>query len=68
MENAHTRPPVALPRQRAFVIQFGAGSLQAGRVEHIDSGKCTRFSSVGDLLAFVAGVLRGLDTMTPGDG
>jgi hypothetical protein len=46
----------------AFVIQFrdgtdvGAGRLE-GRVEHIATYKATRFHSLEELLAFLAGVL-----------
>jgi hypothetical protein len=46
----------------AFVVQFrpetdvAAGRLE-GRVEHIASYKATRFTTLEELLAFVAGVL-----------
>ena len=49
----------------AFVVQFRpetdvrAGRLE-GRVEHIASYRAARFSSLDELLAFVAGVLSDL--------
>ncbi len=54
-------PPYA-PAQ-AFVVQFGretavdTGHL-VGRVEHVVSGKVTRFQSLDELVAFMTEVLR----------
>ena len=51
-----------LPADRAFVVQFlataevAAGRME-GRVEHVVSGQATNFTSVEDLLAFMARVL-----------
>ncbi len=51
-----------LPHDRAFVVQFHAdteletGRL-SGRVEHVVSGRATRFDSLEVLLAFIGQVL-----------
>jgi hypothetical protein len=57
------KPP--LSRHRAFVIQFRAetdvtAGRFAGRVEHVVSGQATHFSSLEELLGFIARVLAGL--------
>jgi hypothetical protein len=53
---------VALPPERAFVIQLHAASdgdaeLFAGRAEHVASGEAARFGSIPELVAFVRQVL-----------
>jgi len=48
--------PDLLP-ERAFVVEFRLDAGFAGRVEHIVSGRATRFESEGELLAFVRAVL-----------
>jgi hypothetical protein len=51
------------PPEAAFVLQLhsdvdpASGTL-AGRVEHVVSGRATRFGSIGELLAFVGRELR----------
>lgn len=50
----------------AFVVQFAAGSCPqrgaiAGRVEHVQSGRASRFYSAADLLAFFGAVLALVD-------
>jgi hypothetical protein len=54
-------PPYA-PAQ-AFVVQFGRETAVdtehlVGRVEHVVSGKVTRFQSLDELVAFMTEVLR----------
>jgi len=55
--------PTLLP-DRAFVVEFTAGGdamridQLSGRVEHVVSGRATRFTTAGELLEFVHGVLR----------
>lgn len=56
---------VLLPRQRAFVLQFRTQAdlsrqHYVGRVEHVASGRATRFRSLDELLAFLAQVLSSL--------
>jgi hypothetical protein len=51
-----------LPVQRAFVVQFRTEAEVergpfVGRVEHVVSGEAARFSSLDELLAFMARVL-----------
>ena len=51
-----------LPARRAFVIQFSMDtevqqSRLTGRAEHVMSGQSTHFSSLDDLLGFLAQVL-----------
>ncbi len=52
----------SLPTHHAFVVQFRAETeLErdqcAGRVEHVVSGQATHFSSLEELVAFMARVL-----------
>lgn len=54
--------PTLLP-ERAFVVEFTTGGdamcvdQLSGRVEHVVSGRATRFATAGELLEFVHGVL-----------
>jgi hypothetical protein len=55
------KPP--LPADRAFVVQLHADAEIAhgqvhGRIEHIVSYQTTRFTSLEELLAFMARVLK----------
>ena len=55
-------PDAPLSCHWAFVVQLREGTALTpealhGRVEHIESGQATPFSSVEDLLAFMARVL-----------
>ena len=55
-------PDAPLSRHWAFVVQLREGTALTpealhGRVEHIASGQATHFSSVEDLLAFMARAL-----------
>ena len=57
------QPP--LSPHRAFVVRFRtetnmARGRCAGRVEHVVSGQATHFSSLEELLAFIARVLTSL--------
>jgi hypothetical protein len=61
----------ALPYARAFVVQFGAetdGQLGnfSGRIEHLQTGRRSRFASVDDLLAFIMAMLAGVDASHQG--
>jgi hypothetical protein len=51
-----------LPADHAFVLQFesncGADGGARGRVEHVVSGRASRFQSIGELATFLAAVLR----------
>lgn len=52
-------PPVTLPADRAFLVQFRAGPAggpawqPAGRIEHLDSGRAARFGDWAALRAFI---------------
>lgn len=54
-----------LPREGAFVVHLGlhstlsSGALR-GRVEHVASGMAEQFDGIGELQAFVVGVLGSL--------
>lgn len=58
--------PPPLRRDAAFVVQLavesdvGSGRV-VGRVEHVRSGEWRRFSTIGELLAFVAKIEANLD-------
>ena len=58
------RDDVTLQPDRAFVVEFSdraaeaGGDRLSGRVEHVISGRATRFASAGELLEFVQVVLR----------
>ena len=60
--NAERKAHSALPPDRAFVVQLGSeteierGSLE-GRVEHIVSGRATRFQTLEGLVAFFGCIL-----------
>lgn len=67
-QKAGATPPL-LP-ELAFVVQFREGTdLKGGhiegRVEHVRSGQATRFSSLEDLLAFMAQILATLPPIVP---
>ena len=52
-----------LPHHKAFVVQFHTDTeletgRMSGRVEHVVSGRATRFDSLEALLAFIGQVLR----------
>lgn len=56
------QPQVALPTDRAFVVQFraqpsGVPLIWKGRVEHVVSGQVTHFNSLEELVAFMCRVL-----------
>jgi len=58
---------VALPANRAFVIQFsgvpaGQAAVIAGRMEHLLSGRRERFHSWGELQQFITRELSQLET------
>ena len=55
-------PLPSLPAARAFVLQFSSDTLPsanrfAGRIEHMESGRCRRFATVDELMAFVSSCL-----------
>ncbi|HEX2404503.1 MAG TPA: hypothetical protein VHM29_07355, partial [Acidimicrobiia bacterium] len=57
---AHTPP--ALPYAKSFVVQFSADSdprlgITTGRVEHLQSGRRSRFASADELLAWIMAML-----------
>jgi hypothetical protein len=52
----------SLPYQKAFVVQFSAETdarleRAAGRVEHLQTGRRTRFASIYDLLGCIVALL-----------
>jgi hypothetical protein len=62
-------PPVTLPADRAFLVQFRSGpaSGPAGRVEHLDSGRAARFGDWAGLRRFVEAVLGDCSPARPSD-
>jgi len=74
MEGHSQSPPqgqgVALPANRAFVVQFegvraGQATPMAGRVEHVTSGRRARFHSWEELQRFIEQELAQLGTDPP---
>jgi hypothetical protein len=66
---ADNRP--ALPYAKAFVVQFGAETdarlgKVSGRIEHLQTGRRSRFTSVEDMLACIMSMLAGVEA--PRDG
>ena len=62
----HDEHGSTLSAQRAFVVHLSLGGRPgrhrfSGRVEHLASGKSTRFSSLRSLLAFFAAALDARD-------
>lgn len=63
----------ALPQHYAFVVQFHAETSLAqaryvGRVEHVTSGRATRFHTLAELLAFMELVLRDVTRCSSEEG
>jgi hypothetical protein len=63
-EQAHSPP--ALPYAKAFVVQFSAETdprlgTTSGRVEHLQTGRRSRFASADELLAWIMAMLAGAD-------
>ena len=61
---AHTPSP--LPYARAFVVQFSAETdarrgTVTGRIEHLQTGRRSRFVSTDELLAWIMAMLAGAD-------
>jgi hypothetical protein len=59
---AHTPP--ALPYAKSFVVQFSADTdprlgITTGRVEHLQTGRRSRFASADELLAWIMAMLAG---------
>jgi hypothetical protein len=66
---ADSRP--ALPYAKAFVLQFGAETdarlgKVSGRIEHLQTGRRSRFTSVEDLLACIMAMLASAETSQDG--
>jgi hypothetical protein len=66
---AHTP---ALPYAKAFVVQFSAETdprrgTVTGRMEHLQTGRRSRFASADELLAWIMAMLAGADA-TRDDG
>ena len=58
--------PAALPYAKAFVVQFSAETdprlgTTTGRVEHLQTGRRSRFASADELLAWIMAMLAGAD-------
>jgi len=77
-QSQKTQPRVApeaerpLSPARAFVVQFREETEDTcerftGRVEHMISGEAARFQSPEELVAFLARVLRAVNTTPPGE-
>jgi hypothetical protein len=65
-----TDNPSGLPYARAFLVQFGAETdaglgKVAGRIEHMQTGRRSRFTSTDELLAWIMAMLARVDA--PGD-
>ena len=64
LDRAHSPP--ALPYAKAFVVQFSAETdprlgTTTGRVEHLQTGRRSRFASADELLAWIMAMLAGAD-------
>jgi hypothetical protein len=61
-----TDSPSALPYAKAFIVQFGEetdarlGNV-TGRIEHLQTGRRSRFASIDELLASVMAMLARVD-------
>jgi len=65
--SARADNPSALPYAKAFVVQFGAETDArlghvTGRIEHLQTGRRSRFASVDELLAWIMAMLAGVAT------
>jgi hypothetical protein len=57
----------ALPYAKAFIVQFGAETDAqrghvTGRIEHLQTGRRSRFASVDELLAWITAMLASVPT------
>ena len=57
----------ALPYAKSFVVQFSAETdprlgTTTGRVEHLQTGRRSRFASADELLAWIRAMLAGADS------
>ena len=60
--------PSALPYAKAFVVQFSAETdprlgTTTGRVEHLQTGRRSRFASADELLAWLMAMLTGAGSL-----
>jgi hypothetical protein len=60
------QPPTALPYAKAFVVQFVSETEShlgnaRGRVEHLQTGRRSRFSSIEELVTRIRAMLAGLE-------
>lgn len=58
-DTAHLRTDAPLSQSEVFVVRFSTNAdidagLVSGRVEHVDSGRSTRFRDFDELIAFFA--------------
>jgi hypothetical protein len=63
--SARADNPPALPYAKAFVVQFGVETDArlghvTGRIEHLQTGRRSRFASVDELLARIMTMLAGV--------
>lgn len=70
-QNSSQTQAVALPANRAFVVQFqgtdaGQAAEMAGRVEHLTSGHRVRFQSWEELHSFIEQELARLEQAAAG--
>ena len=70
-QNPPQKQTVALPANRAFVVQFegalaGQAAPVAGRAEHITTGHRARFASWGELQRFIEQELTQLEKAPAG--
>ena len=59
--------PSALPYAKSFVVQFSVETdarrgTVTGRIEHLQTGRRSRFVSTDELLAWIMAMLAGADT------
>jgi hypothetical protein len=64
---ARTDNPSALPYAKAFILQFGAETDArlghvTGRIEHLQTGRRSRFASADEMLARIMAMLAGVAT------
>jgi hypothetical protein len=64
---SHAPTPSALPYAKAFVVQFSAETdarrgAVTGRIEHLQTGRRSRFGSTDELLAWIMAMLAGADS------
>jgi len=60
--DSDSKPRTLRPGDVAFVVHLAVAPAETGRVEHLTSGRASRFESAAELIRFMQETLAGLAT------